>query len=297
MDIFTHAVAILVILFATGNAGFIPFGVLGAVILDIDMAYSFISRRNPSLYLLFHGGFTHSVVGATILSAIAFGAILVLSSAGLLLESIPGGLLLPAFACVLAGAYLHLFLDYLASPGLPLLYPVTEKRFGLSLFPMPVFLLITVLGLVSLAIILVRGLTHEFAGVYGAIFTGMIVVSAGMKWSVHRKTHGRSFPTFHPFQWIVIREENASYSVLAYDMFRGVTRELNFEKYRNITPSEVVRYDNLPELRRHRYFSYITTVEKNGSEITFHDPVREEGLISFPPWYPSVTVSAGKAAS
>jgi inner membrane protein len=161
---------------------------------------------------------------------------------------------------------------------------------------MPVYLLITVLGLVSLAVILVRGLTYGFAMVYGVIFTGMIVVSSGMKWFVHRKTHGRSFPTFHPFQWIVIREENPSYSVMVYDMFRGVIRELNFEKYRNITPAEAHRFDRFPELRRHRYFSYITTVEKNGSEIIFHDPVREEGFISFPPWYPSVTVSAGEAA-
>jgi inner membrane protein len=260
------------------------------------MAYSFISRRNPSLFLLFHGGFSHSFFGATILSAIAFGTTIVLSSAGSLPETIPGGTAIPAFACVLAGAYLHLFLDYLASPGLPLLYPLTEKRFGLSLFPMPVYLLITVLGLASLAVIFFRGLTQEFAGLYAAIFAGLIVVSSGMKWFVHRKTHGRSFPTLHPLQWIVIREENPSYSVMVYDMFRGVIRELNFEKYRHITPSEVRRYDRLPELRRHRYFSYITTVEKNGSEITFHDPVREKGLISFPPWYPSVTVRAGEGA-
>jgi inner membrane protein len=297
MDIFTHAVAILLILFATGNAGFIPFGVLGAVIIDIDMAYSFISRRNPSLFLLFHGGFSHSIFGATILSAIAFGTTLILSSAGYLPGTIPGAIAIPAFAWVLAGAYLHLFLDYLASPGLPLLYPLTEKRFGLSLFPMPVFFLITVLALVSLAVIFFRGLTQEIVGVYGAIFAGLIIVSSGMKWSVHRRTHGRSFPTLHPFQWIVIREENPSYTVMVYDMIQGVIRELHFGKYQNITPSEAQRYDRLPELRRHRYFSYISTVEKRGSEITFHDPVREEGLISFPPWYPSVTVSAGEAVS
>jgi len=297
MDIFTHAVAILVILFATGNAAFIPFGVLGAVIIDIDMAYFLISRRVPSLYLFFHGGFTHSIAGATILSGIAFGTALVLSSAGSLPETIPAGILLPAFACVLAGAWLHLFLDYLASPGLPLLYPLTEKRFGLSLFPMPVYLLITCLGIVSLAIILLDGLTSGFAIMYGALFSILIIISAGMKWSVHRKTRGRSYPTLHPFQWIVIREKNAFYTVLAYDMFRGITRELSYEKYRNITPSEVSRYERLPELRRHRYFSSITTVEKNGSEITFHDPVREEGLISFPPWYPSVTLRSDQAAS
>jgi hypothetical protein len=39
MDIFTHAVAILVNLYATANAVFIPFGVLGAVIIDMLLLY------------------------------------------------------------------------------------------------------------------------------------------------------------------------------------------------------------------------------------------------------------------
>jgi inner membrane protein len=294
MDIFTHAVAILVILFATGNAVFIPFGVLGAVVIDIDMAWFFIARRNPSLYLLHHAGFSHSFFGATVLSAIAFVTMLGLASAGWLPGTVPGGILVPACAAMLAGAYLHLFLDWLAAPGLPLLYPLTEKRFGLAMTPMPLYFLITLLSLASLGVIFFRGITIELAEEYGAIFAGIILVSGGMKWFVHRKAPGRSFYTLHPFQWIVIREENPSYRVVVYDMFGGVIRELNFEKYRNIRPEEAHRY-NSPELRRHRYFSYISTVEKKGSEIIFHDPVREEGLISYPPWYPSVTVKAAEA--
>ena len=164
MDIFTHAVAITVLLFATGNAALIPFGVLGAVIIDIDVAYSFIARRDPSLYLLYHGGINHSIFGGTILSVLGFGATLVLSSSGLLPGPMQGAIAFPAFVAVLAGAYLHLFLDYLAAPGLPLLYPLTEKRFGLSLFPMPLYVLITVLSLASLGYMFVWGLTPGLAG-------------------------------------------------------------------------------------------------------------------------------------
>ena len=295
MDIFTHAVAILMILFATGNAVFIPFGVLGAVIIDIDMAWFFIAR-NPSFYLLHHAGFSHSFFGATVLSAIAFATTLALSFAGWLPGTLPGEILVPAFAAMLAGAYLHLFLDWLAAPGLPLLYPLTGKRFGLAMTPMPLYFLVTLLALGSLGVIFFLGITMELAEVYGAVFAGIIIASAGMKWLVHRRIPGRSFYTLHPFQWIIIREENPSYTVVVYDMFRGAIRELSFEKYRNITPEEAHRYDS-PELRRHRYFSYISTVEKKGGEIRFHDPVREEGLISYPPWYPSVTVSTGESAS
>jgi inner membrane protein len=295
VDIFTHAVAILVILYASGNAILIPFGVLGAVIIDTDMAFFFIARRNPSLYILHHAGFSHSIFGATVLSSIAFVTTLALISAGWLSGTMQEGLLIPAFACVLAGAYLHLFLDWLAAPGLPLLYPLTEKRFGLAMFPMPIYLLITVLGLCSVAVILVRGMNFGYAVPYGALFTGLVVVGAGMKWSVDTKTHGRSYSTLHGFQWIVIREENPSYTVMVYDLFRGPVQELTFEKCLNTTPGEIRMYDGLMEVRRHRYFSYISTVEKKGSGITFHDPVREQGLITYPPWYPSVTISAAEA--
>jgi len=141
------------------------------------------------------------------------------------------------------------------------------------------------------------GLTPELAAVYGTIFVGIIVISLGMKCFVYHKTHGKSFQTFHSFQWLVVREENASFTVVIYEIFRGVTKEFKFEKYHNITPSDASQYDRLPEVKRHKYFSYITTVEKNGNEIIFRDPVREEGLISYPPWYPSVRISTIEAAS
>ena len=297
MDIFTHAVAILMILSASGNAVLIPFGVLGAVIIDIDMAWFFIART-PSLYLFHHAGFSHSFFGASALSGIAFGTTQILSMTGWLPGTVPAGILVPAFAATLAGAYLHLSLDWLAAPGLPLLYPLTERRFGLAMIPMPLYFLITLLALGSLGVIFSLGLTVELAMMYGTVVTGIIAVSACMKWLVHRRAPGRSYCTMHPFQWIVIREENPSYTVVVYDMFRGGIREQKFEKYRDITPAEARRYDGLPELRRHRYFSYITTAEKKGSEITFRDPVREQGLISYPPWYPSVTVGlAGPSGS
>jgi inner membrane protein len=297
MDIFTHAVAILAILSATGHPLLVPFGVLGAIIIDIDMAYAFIPRRFPSLYLLHHGGFAHSITGATFLSAVAFGAAVFLSSAGLLPAAIPTALLLPGLACVLAGAYLHLFLDYLAAPGLPLLYPVTEKRFGLAMFPMAVYLLITVLGIVTLAVLLGEGISREFAVAYLAIFSGLIVISAGLKWAVQGRTQGRSYATLHPFRWIVIQEENPSWTVTEYHLLRGVLRKWTFEKYREVTPSEVSVYAGLPDVRRHRYFSYLSTAERNGSGITFRDPVRELGLMAYPPWYPSVTLQLGEIPS
>ena len=291
MDIFTHAAAITILLYASGNAALIPFGILGAVIIDIDMAYSGIARRNTSLFLFLHGGVNHSIVGATVLSAAALGITVLLSSAGLLL--IPSNVeIIPAFAAVLAGAYLHLFLDYLAAPGLSFFYPVSEKKFGMSLFPMTVYFLFTVLSLGMLGYVLLRGLTPALAVFSSAVFLGLVALCLGMRWFVSGKFDGKTYSsfTFHPFRRVVIRENPSSWSVTVFEIFRGVIREETFEKYRNIAPSEVKRYCDVREIRRHRYFSYISIVEKNDSGITFSDPVRLDDFITYPPWYPSVTV-------
>ncbi len=296
MDIFTHAVAISMFLYATGYTVFIPFGVLGAVIIDIDMAFFFLPRKYPSLYLLHHAGFSHSFFGATILSVIAFLTSLALYSRGWLPGTFPGGLHIPALAVTFAGAYLHLFLDWLAAPGLPLLYPLTEKRFGLAMTPMPLYFLLTLLALGILGMVFFQGLTAVWVEVYGAIFAGIILVSATMKWLVYRSVPGRSYYTFQPFKWVIIREGNLSYTVTVYHTFRGVIRKLRYEKYRNITPEEANSY-HTPEVRRQRYFSYVVVVEKRGNEIFFHDPVREQGFLSYPPWYPSVMVNTREAAS
>jgi len=294
VDIFTHAVAIAVILFATGNTAFIPFGVLGAVIIDTDMAWISIARRNPSLYLLHHAGFSHSFFGAMVLSAISFGTTFALSSAGLLPVTITGAILVPAFAAVLAGAYLHLFLDWLAAPGLPLLYPLTERRFGLAMTPMPLYFLITLLSLGSIGFVFFRGLTMDLAVAFGAVLAGIVLICAVLKWLVHRRVAGRSYYALHPSQWVVIQEEDPSYRVIVYDVFRGIASEQTFGKYRDITPEEARLYDS-PELRRHRYYSYISIAERNDGEVRFHDPVREQGLLTYPPWYPSVRFGAATA--
>ena len=46
-----------------------------------------------------------------------------------------------AFAAVLAGAYLHLGLDSLACPGLPLLAPCSDRKYTVGLLPGPSLLL------------------------------------------------------------------------------------------------------------------------------------------------------------
>ena len=64
MDSLTHALIITIILAMADRPDLIPFGIMGAVLIDIDVVFSFFSNRDPRLYIFTHGGFTHSILGA-----------------------------------------------------------------------------------------------------------------------------------------------------------------------------------------------------------------------------------------
>jgi inner membrane protein len=290
MDIFSHIFAVIILLFAAGYTVFIPFGVLGAVILDIDVVFQYFSDSHPSLYIFTHGGFTHSIFGAAIMSVIAFLVIVSLSMFGYIQEYLPAEVPLLVFLFILAGAFLHLFLDYLASPGIPFLYPLTEKKYGLGLFPIPIFMVFTLLSVTFLVLYLFHKITMPMMDIFAAVFIGLVVVCACLRSYVRLKTNGRLLTTPNPAKWLVISENETSYFLYTYHVFHGVTGVLTFDKYRNITPSEIESFETLPEVRRHKYFSYITIAEREGSQVLFHDPLREQGIIPFPPWYASVRV-------
>jgi inner membrane protein len=194
------------------------------------------------------------------------------------------------FFFITAGAFLHLFLDNLASPSIPFLYPLTEKKYGLGLFPIPIFMVFTLLSVTFLVLYLFHKITMPMMDIFAAVFIGLVVVCAVLRSYVRLKTNGRIFTTPNPAKWLVISENETSYFLQTYDVFHGVTGVQTFDKYRNITSSEIEPFETLPELRRHKYFSYITIAEREGSQVLFHDPLREQGFIPFPPWYASVRV-------
>ena len=72
MDSLTHALVADILSYSLGFPQFIPFAVIGAVIIDTDVLFSRISDRHPSLYLFAHGGIAHSLAGAVVLSALAY---------------------------------------------------------------------------------------------------------------------------------------------------------------------------------------------------------------------------------
>ncbi len=133
MDSLTHALIITIVLVLLGRPDLVPFGIMGAVLIDVDVVFNFFSNRDPRLYIFTHGGFTHSFVGALHYFCMCSSLLSVLLSlAGLL--PVFG---IAALAAIVAGAISHIAVDYLAYPGIPLLYPATDKKYTLGVLGGP----------------------------------------------------------------------------------------------------------------------------------------------------------------
>ena len=105
MDSFTHAFAIAIPLLLAGNAVLVPFAVIGAVIPDIDGVFFLLPNDEPSNYILTHGGITHSIAGAALLSLAAFIVLKLLSGISWIGQFFPQGVTLAAGTAALAAWY------------------------------------------------------------------------------------------------------------------------------------------------------------------------------------------------
>ncbi len=276
-------------------------GVLGSVILDIDVILFPLSDPFPSLFIFTHGGITHTLIGAMVVSVFAFMGIRKFLTGPFMQDRI-----LPRFPQmgenimksswalipVLAGAYLHTLLDCCASPGLPLLYPVSAQKVTLGILSGSSGILLA-MSLVFTIFFLRGRITPRHVKIYTTLFLVVLLFSAGMKLYVSTTSTGRSIPTLNPFSWLIIEENDTAYQVGEYDIFSGISNTTIFEKYQNISPDEAAPYMHVPEVRRLNYFSYMWVVEKNSTAVILYDPLRTGQTLWYPPYYASVELQVG----
>lgn len=286
MDSVTHALIITIVLALVGRPDLIPYGIMGAILIDVDVVFNLFSSKDPKLYIFTHGGFTHSFLGAFII-CIGTSAISVLASFTGLLPAFS----ISAFAAIVLGALSHILADYLAYPGIPLFYPISDKKHTLGVLGGP-SAFIMVGSIIFVGLMLAGKADLSGSWLYVAYFGAILVFSAITKCYATAKTKGRTIATMNPFKWIVIEEARGSYRFYQYDFFNTPSASHTFEKYSGIERAEAERYVRIPELKRLFYHSYIVTVEKNGSGITYHDPIREANYIWYPPYFKSYTMNA-----
>jgi len=287
VDSLTHAFVVSLLIPSSAPSVYLFAAVLGAIIPDIDVLFKPLSDTHPSLFIFTHGGFTHSIAGAAVVAGLAWFGLILGGMAGACdscNEVRPVMLLI-----IFAGACTHLVLDSLASPGIPLFYPVSLKKFTIGIFPGPSIVLF-VASIVSVGILARGAGSDSLPLVYAAFFTIFILLSAGIRYIARIHTRGVLIPTFHPLKWLVIRDENASYILEKYDLFQGITYKGEYVKFTGLDPGDLQRIEGYPEVQRHRFYSYIVTAERTNEGILLKDPLRKERILFYPPYYAEIIV-------
>jgi inner membrane protein len=289
VDSISHALIITIILVLAGRPDLAVYGILGAVLIDIDAIFNLFSDRDPGLYIFTHGGFTHSFLGVFIISVPATLIAVLLSHLGPLASFMaPFGP--AAFAAVLAGALSHITIDYLAYPGIPLFYPLSDKKYTLGILGGPSGFIM------AASLVFIVAMVFGYANInspwpYITLFALILALSAATKAYAVIKTKGRTIATMNPFSWFVIEDTPEAYQFYQYDFLSGRSPIESYEKYKGIGAAEAEKNYARPELKRLRYHSYIVTVERNGDSITYRDPIREKKHIWYPPYFKSYSIA------
>lgn len=295
MDPLTHGFVAAIAAFLLGRPELIPFAAAGAMLPDVDGFAARAFDRRPERYLFTHGGIVHSLAGAIVVAAIAWAGTALAASAELLPPIVATASAPAALAAALGGALSHLALDCLACPGLPLLAPRSDRKYTAGILPGPSIVLFafTTAALAAIALgaveapIVIAPYTAAVAAFLGVRTATFAVVHAALRGS------GRAVPTVNPLRWLVIRETPEAWTVGTYLVGRGTTGTATYPKYRGTSPAAVAPCLDLPEVRRVRYHSYITTATDEGGALVVADPLRQSGTIRYPPYYTEARVPHG----
>ena len=200
-----------------------------------------------------------------------------------------------AFAAVITGAILHLVLDFLASPGIPLLWPQNDTKYTLGVFagPSAVMILIswTFIILFIAGIVQISGLIF-----YGILFLLYLAISLTIRVAAAITINGRTLPTINPFRWLVIEKFLNSWSLKNVNLLsRAESGNRTWPALEGVTQDDIDRVSGIPDVRRVMYNSYFTIARRlDNGEIVIMDPSRIEGIVRYPPYYSSVNLKQSK---
>jgi inner membrane protein len=290
VDALSHSLVTWILFSVTGLTPLLPFAILGAVIPDADIFFSVISDTHPSLYLFTHGGIAHSLTGALVLSLLVYSVTVIIALAGIIPVLAIQGSDMYAFAAVLAGACLHLAIDILACPGIPLLAPFADRKYTLGILPGPSILLaFAALGFVIVTVTRLLDFSRALA-IYAVIVMLYLAVRGGFFLVAGIRIPGRKIPKVNPFRWLAISEDRKYCTVRDCNLVRGCTGESVYSRFENTSEKEVNTRLQFPEVRRLFFNSCCIIAKRTGSELILSDPLRENGFLAYPPHYRQVTV-------
>ena len=166
---------------------------------------------------------------------------------GILPPGIPVATLVPA---VLAGAILHIATDALAFPGIPLLFPFSDRKITLGILPGRSFFLFGVSAILLLATMLGTVTFPAALWIEAAVITAFLACRAAGYFAVRRRWPGMLVvPTPSPFRFFVIGESGTAYTIRRVSPAGGSSGMEIFEKYTGTDRPGTENLRDLPEVR------------------------------------------------
>ncbi|MBZ2166482.1 metal-dependent hydrolase [Methanobacterium spitsbergense] len=295
MDLFTHFIvpfAILTFLKVKNRLA----GAFGGISIDFDVLLIGIGFLSSELFIFTHRGITHSFVFGFITAVIFLYIISRPSLNGLISHIIKRDIsvdfnvrnvLLAYF-----GVLTHLFLDFLTTGGIPLLYPFSLTRFSAKIYYYTDFIT-TIIALVVLIILYIR-INQKYKKIAMVAFLIILISFGGIR--VYEKmdtiqsqtledgfTHITAYPTADMFTWTVMETNNgSSYRVYNYNNLQKTISGVN--DYQNLTitngtyasAQEAIKYaNNLPDVIKFKWNHIYTVINaekvSDGWNITYID--------------------------
>jgi inner membrane protein len=213
--------------------------IIGAVAPDLDVFIVWLSMIFPyPNLLLVHRGIVHSLI---------FGFLMALAAMFLLSRhplrdtfrrwtGVDFILSWPVAVMALAGVVMHIFLDYLITKGVPLLYPLSTERFSAELlFHYEIFILVSSV-IIALWLIRVffnrKSISQKAIGKLLVLFLIVILAVVGARvegkeralafesyGQIERVRSGyiEVFPDWSLFQWIILDRNESTFQVYSYN--------------------------------------------------------------------------------
>lgn len=301
MDLFSHA--LLPCFFGTllkRKKEEITTFVIGGIAPDFDVILFIVNYLFPTSFLITHRGITHSLIFGFITAII----VLYLAGRTRIKEKVrkyidyEPAVNLNTVAFAGAGMLIHLFLDFLTSRGVPLLFPIDYTRYSAEIF----FYTDIMLSIAGLAIVvylikkpLKKHTVLKISLLFLLLFAAMDALRIEEKTQADDYFNGadiQTISTMSPFDWYVL-DENAD-SIQVYE-YNGLSGEVNY----NITVPRITissegenienglnAADELPQVKMFKWRAYSVAINASNENRTwsfeYFDPVQEAMSRDFP---------------
>jgi inner membrane protein len=302
MDFFTHFLVPYIILYALKSKNKLEGG-FGGISLDLDTIFIvWIGFLVPYLFVFSHRGITHTFIFAAITSTLFLYVISRKSINEFLSKIIRRDISVEftykTVGIAYFGALTHLFLDFLTSRGIPLLYPFTLQRFSAEIYYY-LDLTTAVIALVVLLILYLR-VDMKYKKAAMAIFMIILISFGGIR--AYEKNvalddnpvsdgffYSAAYPTMDMFTWTIIQSDrtNQTYYSFRYNTLEKEKKDAKMVQSLTVTGGTVqsaqeaiTKADRFTEVQSFRWNAHYPCINANfnGKEwiLTYFD-VMDDG--------------------